>query len=100
MSSGISMYVGNTCKFVLFNDILFVSDVIEIYGVKVSIGKRNEPILVIEIYRPPDKIKFPQYDEIMTYILTRFGADNRCFSCSNFDTLVLIIMRTLVSIIH
>ena len=82
------------------NDILFISNLTEICSVKVTIG--NESIFVIGIYRPPDKAKLPQFDEILSDVLTRFGAEDFAFLLCDFnlDIFVLIIMRLIVPIIY
>ena len=70
-----SIFVGNKYKSVSLNDISFLSDIIEICSVKVIIG--NEPILVRRIFRPPDKAKLPQFDAVLSDVLTRSG-ENEC----------------------
>ena len=73
MGGGISIYVGDKYKSVLKNDISFVSDIIEICSVEVTIG--NESIFVIGIYHPPVETKLPQFNEILRDVLATL-----CFS--------------------
>ena len=46
---------------------------IEICRVKVTVG--FESLFVKGIYRSLDKAKLPQFDEILSNVLTRFGAE-------------------------
>ena len=51
-----------------------MSDVIEICSVKITIG--NEPIFIKGIHGPPEGAKLARFDEILSYVLTRFGAED------------------------
>ena len=77
MGGVISIYVEDKYMSVLLIVILFVSNVIEICNVKITIG--YESTFVIGIYRPPDRDKLPQFDEIQSDILTKFDAKDCCF---------------------
>ena len=58
----------------MISDISFVSDVIEICSVKITIG--NKFINALGIYRPPDKAKLLKFDAILSNVLSRFDANN------------------------
>ena len=56
-------------------------------SVKITIG--NESIFVTGIYRPPDKVKFPRLDEILSDVLPRFSAENCVFLVGDLDSDIL-----------
>ena len=71
-----------------------MSDVIEICSIKVTIG--NESVFVIGIYRPPYEAKLPHFDEILSNVLIRIGAEDCVFLVGDFD----ILLRTFVQLVH
>ena len=83
MGGGISIHVGGKYKSVLSDDISFVSDKIEFCSIKITIC--NESIYVIGNYRPHDKTKLTQFDEILSDVLTRVGARDCVFLVSDFN---------------
>ena len=60
-----------------------MSDVIEICSIKVTIGYGT--VFVIGIYRPPAKALLPKFDEILTDVLTRIGAEDSVFLGDDFN---------------
>ena len=64
---GVSIYICQDFISVLLGDISFVSDVIEICSVKITIG--SESIYVLGIYCPRDKAKLPGFDVIFEQYL-------------------------------
>ena len=63
-----NVYISQDFKSVLLSGISFVSDVIEICSVTITIG--NESIYVLRIFRLPDKVKLPEWDVILNNVLS------------------------------
>ena len=71
----------------LLTDISFVSDVTEIYSVKITIG--NESVCVLKIYLPPENATSPEFDVMLSDELSRFNAYDWVFHIGdlNFDAI-------------
>ena len=87
IGGGVSIYVSEEFKSVYLSDVSFVSDVIEICGVKIAIG--SEFINVLGVYRIPDKAKLPEFDEVLNDVLSNFHANDCIFLVGdlNLDTI-------------
>ena len=87
IGGGVSIYMSWDFKSVLLSDISFVSDVIKICSVKITVG--NNSLYVLGIFHPLDKAKLPNFDVILSVVLSRFYANDCVFFIGvlNLDTI-------------